>query len=87
MSQPNYDDVNLILRLYEMRREPKLREARGWFFGNFKCKTMAEMQQIAPPGSDANAYYRQFTSYWDMVGSFINSGGVWDVAIRNPTAF
>lgn len=74
MSQPTYDDVNLLLRLYEMRREAKLREARAWFFANFKAKTLAEMQKLAPPGSDANAYYRQFISYWDMVASFVNMG-------------
>ena len=74
MVQPTYDDVNLILRLYELRREAKMREARGWFFGNFKCKTMAEFGQLCPPGSDPNANYRQFTSYWDMAASFVNAG-------------
>ena len=34
-----FDDVNLILRLYEMRREDRMREARAWFAGNFKVKT------------------------------------------------
>ena len=49
MSQPTYDDANLLLRLYELRREPKMRDARNWFFGNFKCKTMAEFGQLCPP--------------------------------------
>ena len=74
MSQPTYDDANLLLRLYELRREPKMREARNWFFGNFKCKSMAEFGQLCPPGSEPNAYYRQCTSYWDMAASFVNSG-------------
>lgn len=81
MSQATYDDANLILRLYEMRREAKMREARNWFFANFRCKSMAEMQELAPPGSDANARFRQFTSYWDMVASFINAG------VLNPELF
>ena len=72
--QPTYDDVNLLLRLYELRREKKMREARSWFGANFKCKTMGEFQQLCPPGSDPNAMYRQMTSYWDMVASFINTG-------------
>jgi len=72
--QATYEDVNLILRLYEMRREEKMRAARGWFLGNFKPKSLAEMQQLCPPGSDANAFMRQTVSYWDMVASFVTSG-------------
>lgn len=74
MSQATYDDANLILRLYELRREDKMRAARGWFFGNFRCKTMEEFGKLCPPGSDANAHFRQFTSYWEMCASFVNSG-------------
>ncbi len=74
MSKATYDDVNLILRLYEIRREEKLRAARAWFVANFKCKTMAEMNQLCPPGSEPNAMFRMVTSYWDMVSSFVNSG-------------
>jgi hypothetical protein len=81
MSQPTYDDVNLILKLYDIRRETKLRDARNWFVANFKCKTMAEFGQLCPPGSEANAYYRQCVSYWDMAGSFVNSG------VLNPELF
>lgn len=74
MSKATYDDVNLILKLYELRREDKMRAARGWFVANFKCKTMAESGQLCPPGSEANAMLRQVTSYWDMAASFITSG-------------
>ena len=81
MAQATYDDANLLLRLYEIRREDKMRAARGWFFANFRCKTMEEFQKLCPPGSDANAHFRQFTSYWEMCGSFVNSG------ILNPDLF
>jgi hypothetical protein len=74
MPQATYDDANLILRLYELRREVRMREARGWFFANFKCKTMAEFGQLCPPGSEPNASYRMITSYWDMAASFVNAG-------------
>lgn len=75
MSTPaTYDDVNLILRLYDMRREPRLRDARAWFSKNFKPKTLEEMNQIAPPGSDENAYMRMVITYWEMVASFLTSG-------------
>ena len=81
MSQPTYDDANLLLRLYELRREPKMRDARNWFFGNFKCKTLADFGQVCPAGSEPNAYFRQCTSYWEMAGSFVNSG------VMNPDLF
>lgn len=74
-TQPTYDDANLILRLYEMRREERLRKARAWFTANFKVKSWEELQKLAPGGSDENASYRMVVTYWDMVASFI-SGGV-----------
>lgn len=75
MSTPaTYDDVNLILRLYDMRREARLREARAWFVKNFKPKSLDEMNRIAPVGSDENASVRMVTTYWEMVASFLTSG-------------
>jgi len=74
MNKATYDDVNLILRLYEIRREEKLRAARAWYVANFKVKSVAELMVLAAPGTEANAYFRQTTSYWDMVASFITSG-------------
>jgi len=69
-----YDDVNLMLRLYDIRREEKMRMARNWFVANFKPKSIAEYNHLCPPGSDQNAMARQVTSYWDMVASFIQAG-------------
>jgi hypothetical protein len=69
-----YEDVSLILRLYEMRRETRLREARDWFGKSFKIKSVDEFNQLCPPGSDPNAYYRMVTSYWEMAASFMTNG-------------
>jgi len=74
MAHATYDDVNLLLRLYDMRREERTRAARSWFVANFKVKSMAEFNTLCPPGSEQNAMARQVTSYWDMVGSFITAG-------------
>ncbi|MBV8846313.1 MAG: hypothetical protein JO307_26200 [Bryobacterales bacterium] len=74
MSLATYDDVNLILKLYELRREDKMRAARTWFVTNFKPKSMAEFNQLCPAGSEPNAFARQVTSYWDMVASFVTNG-------------
>lgn len=69
-----YDDVNLILRLYELRREEKLRKAREWFMYSFKARTMEELNTLCPLGSEPNAYMRMVVSYWEMVASFMISG-------------
>jgi len=76
MSHPlaTYEDVNLILRLYEMRREETMRAARKWFSDSFKPKTAAEFNQLCPKGSGMNAFARQVITYWDMVASFVSAG-------------
>ena len=68
------DDVEVVLKLYDMRREPRLREARRWFAARFKVKTLAELNALCPPGSEENASYRQMTTYYEMVASFLVSG-------------
>jgi hypothetical protein len=76
MSRPaTYDDAQLLLRLYEIRREPRMRDARRWFTGEFKAKTFEEWQQACPPGSEPNASYRMVTTYWEMAASMV-AGGV-----------
>ena len=72
-NQATYDDVNLILKLYELRREDRLREGRKWI-GGLKVKTFAELRSECPPGSDQDASFRMVTSYWDMAASFVTSG-------------
>jgi hypothetical protein len=74
MTRATYDDANLVLRLYHMRREERLRKARAWFTAHFKVKTFDELTKLAPSGSDENAYYRMVVTYWDMAASFITSG-------------
>ena len=69
-----YDDVNLVIKLYEMRREERMREARRWFATSFKVKTAEELHALCPPGSEANASFRMVVTYWDMVASFLTSG-------------
>src|SRR5258708_26662537 len=71
--QATYDDVNLTLKLYDMRREEKRREARKWS-GKFKAETLAEREALCSPGSDQDAYFRMVGTYWEMVASFITAG-------------
>lgn len=69
-----HDDANLVLRLYELRREEKMREARDWFMRNYRVQSIEDANRIAPMGSKENAYVRMIISYWEMAASFITSG-------------
>ena len=74
MGQVNYDEVNLMLRLYDIRREQRLRQARAWFVDNFRPMSPEETMQKYPQGSDENNFIRMVISYWEMVASFVTSG-------------
>jgi hypothetical protein len=74
MAEVTHEQANLMLRLYEMRREPRLREARDWFMANFHPTSGEEMQQQLPPSSKENASMRMVISYWQMVASIVNRG-------------
>jgi hypothetical protein len=71
---PTYEDANLLLRLYEDRREDTLRKARAWFANDCKPKTVKDWLEICPPGTETNAYYRMVTTYWEMACSMVTSG-------------
>jgi hypothetical protein len=77
MAQATYQDADLIMKLYDMRREDRLRAARAWFTANMvNVKSAAEVMERFPPGSDNNAYVRMVISYWDMAASFVVRGVV-----------
>lgn len=69
-----YDDANLILRLYELRREERMRIARKWYMEHFGPETLAEFRQLCPAGTEENASFRQVSTYYEMVASFITNG-------------
>lgn len=70
----SHEQGEMLLHLYELRREPKLRDARAWFVGNFHATTPEEVMSKYPPGSEGNTFMRMVTSYWDMVANFANRG-------------
>jgi len=74
MGQVTHDQANLMLRLYEMRREPRLREARAWFIDHFSAATPEELMQKYPPGTQENASVRMVSSYWEMCAGIVNRG-------------
>jgi hypothetical protein len=71
---PDNYDAELLLRLYDLRREAKLRQGREWFIREFQAKSFEDYLAQAPPGSEKNALFRMTITYWDMAASLVNHG-------------
>ena len=71
---PTYEDAALVLRLYELRREEKLREAREWFRAKFFPQSFEDVKAVALSAGADNTHYRMVTTYWDMATSFVAQG-------------
>jgi hypothetical protein len=70
----DYEGVKLMLRLYDLRREPQLRKARNWYLENFYPERAGEIQEKYPHGSEGETYIRMVLSYWNMAASILNRG-------------
>ena len=68
-----HEDADLILKLYDLRREKTMREARTWFFG-FNPTSVQDF--IDTLFGENSGYYRMVTSYWDMAASLVNNGAI-----------
>jgi len=66
-------EAELILKLYDLRREGVMREARNWFF-MFNPKNVDEIMDVLT--SDKSGHYRMVISYWDMACSLVNNGAI-----------
>ena len=73
-SKASYEDANLILRLYELRREEKMRESRAWFMSQFRPQTFDDVRAVLMPDHPGNTAFRMVVSYWDMAASFAVRG-------------
>ncbi len=74
MRKPNHADAELLLHLYEMRRDPELRRARQWFLSEFRPGEWSEIKARYLSFSDEDRWFRMTTSYWEMVGAIVNRG-------------
>lgn len=72
-SKPTHHDAELILKLYELRREPVMREARA-YFASLPQSEEAFLAVVSNPASKENSYIRQVCGYWDMVASLVAHG-------------
>ncbi len=68
-----HEDADLILKLYDLRREAVMREARNWFF-SFNPANVQDFVDVMT--SDKSPYFRMVVSYWDMAASLVNHGAI-----------
>ena len=70
-------DAEIILKLYQLRTETLMREARAWITGEFWPATVEDFFAVAGNPSDPhNAYFRQVITYWEMAAAMVLHGAV-----------
>jgi len=68
------EQAELILKLYELRRETVMREARSFVGGPFQPKTADDLVAIVSKGGKETGFVLQVFGYWDMVCAFVLHG-------------
>jgi len=69
-----YESADLILKLYDLRREELMRKAREWYLREFHPQSAEDVVNVLR--GEHGAYFRMVTSYWEMAASFVNNGAI-----------
>jgi hypothetical protein len=69
-----FESAQLNLQLFDLRREPVLREARSWFLNDFNPESITEL--VAVVSGERNASFRMVLGYWDMAASLVTTGAI-----------
>ncbi|HTS25090.1 MAG TPA: hypothetical protein VMH81_04410 [Bryobacteraceae bacterium] len=75
-----FESAQLNLQLFDLRREPVLREARAWFTFEFNPQSITELVEVVR--SERNASFRMVLGYWDMAASLVTTGAIDGDAFR-----
>ena len=78
-----HEDADLILKLYDLRREATMREARNWIF-SFNPTSVQDI--IDTLLGEHSGHYRMVITYWDMAAAMVNNGAI-DEKLFNETNF
>ena len=73
---PDHHDADLILKIYDLRREPVMRESRDAINRDFWPRDEKEALAILAPEHPLNRAWRQTTTYWEMVYGMAKRGVV-----------
>jgi hypothetical protein len=78
-------DAQLVLKLYDLRREAEMRKARSWFGAEFWPQNAADVLKVANAfPSQENAWMRQVGGYWDMAASLVLHGALNEELFLQP---
>jgi len=70
------EEANLILKLYELRREEELRKAREWFDTEFNPQSAKDILDIVSGSFADSVRFRMVMTYWEMVAGLVNYGSL-----------
>lgn len=73
-TKPTHEQAQLHLQVYDLRREPRLRQARDWFFKNYFADNFDEAMRVAAPMTEGGTNFMMVVSYWDQACALLNYG-------------
>ncbi len=73
-TKPTYEQAQLHLQVYDLRREARLRQARDWFFRNYFVEKFDDAMRIAAPGTEGGTLAMMVISYWEQACALLNYG-------------
>ncbi len=84
--KPTATDAQLILKLYDLRRETEIRKARNWWLVNFWPENTEDFMKIgAAMGTQENNWLRQVAGYWSMVATLTLAGTINEELVLDPS--
>ena len=85
MPLPTTGDAELIMKLYDLRREPEMRKARHWWLNDFWPANADDFLKVAfAMGTQENNWLRQVGGYWGMAASFVLQGALSEELFLRP---
>jgi len=73
-TKPTHEQAQLHLQVYDLRREARLRQARDWFFQNYRAETFEDAMRMAAPGTESGAFAGMVMGYWEQACALLNYG-------------
>ena len=77
-----HEEADLILKLYDLRREETMRKARDWYFREFNPESQADVDEIML--GEHSGHLRMVVSYWEMAAALVNHGAI-SIELFNDT--
>ena len=73
-TKADHHDADIVLKLYELRRESVMRQSRDAMFRDFWPRSYEDFVKVTKPDSPLNAAFRQISSYWEMAYGMAKHG-------------